>query len=65
MLQPTLSRVLFVAAALLFAMGCAEPRKKGLEDMRLTPELVDKVQKEGKVELSGKDGVVCRREFPT
>ena len=67
MLRRPLSRACYAAIAALFLIGgCAsEPQKKGLEDMRLTPELVDKVQAQGKVELSGDDQVICRLEMPT
>lgn len=67
MSRSPLPGVLFTAiVALMLASGCAvEPQKKGLEDMRLTPELVDKVQAQGKVELSGDDQVICRLEMPT
>lgn len=67
MLRRSLPWAPFTAiAVLVLASGCAvEPQKKGLEDMRLTPELVDKVQAQGKVELSGEDQVICRLEMPT
>ncbi len=66
MSNTTLFRVLFAAASLALAAGCSvEPQKKGLEDMRLTPELVDKVQKDGTVKLDGDDQVICRQEMPT
>ena len=61
----SLSGILFIAAALALSAGCAVEHKKGLEDMRLTPELVDKVQKEGEVKLTGVDQVICRLEMPT
>jgi hypothetical protein len=66
MSHTTFTKALFVAALAALAAGCAaEPQKKGLEDMRLTPELVEKVRKDGKVELSGDDQVICRQEMPT
>jgi hypothetical protein len=65
MSMPSLTKVLFASALLALSAGCAVEHKKGLEDMRLTPELVDKVQKEGSVKLTGEDQVICRQEMPT
>ena len=65
MSTPSLSQILFAAALIAVSAGCAVEHKKGLEDMRLTPELVDKVQKEGSVKLTGVDQVICRQEMPT
>jgi hypothetical protein len=65
MSMPSLTKILFAAALIAVSAGCAVEHKKGLEDMRLTPELVDKVQKEGSVKLTGVDQVICRQEMPT
>lgn len=60
------SRFSMAFAALVLVTACGPSvHKKGLEDMRLTPELVDRTQAEGKVDLTGDDGVVCRLEMPT
>jgi hypothetical protein len=65
-LNASISRVFIVLAAATLVAGCAPSvHQKGLEDMRLTGELVDKVQKEGKVDLAGSDGVLCYLEMPT
>lgn len=66
MLQAPISKAFFTLAATLLVAGCAPSvHQKGLEDMRLTGELVQQVRKDGKVDLSGDDGVICRQEMPT
>ena len=63
--KPALKAFLAVGATVL-VLGCAPSvHKKGLEDMRLTGDLVQQVRKDGKVDLSGEDGVICRQEMPT
>jgi hypothetical protein len=66
MSMPSITKVFFALSVALIVSGCGPSvHKKGLEDMRLTGELVDKVQEEGKVELAESEGVICRQEFPT
>lgn len=66
MLQSRFSQALFALVASALVAGCAPSvHQKGLEDMRLTGELVQQVRKDGKVDLSGDDGVICRQEMPT
>lgn len=66
MLQAPVSKAFLALVAALSVVGCAPSvHQKGLEDMRLTGELVQQVRKDGKVDLSGDDGVICRQEMPT